>query len=137
MITFVSYFKYLSSIICIVILYLYIYRMLTQLFLDTTDPNLRFAELFSPHIFGPLLFSVVFHTLIYTFGLNLTYYIFSNKMLSNQINTKLIVSLLIIMFFGFFARFFHVKDIYHAYNQDMDKTRNHLNQLFISWIFIS
>jgi hypothetical protein len=137
MITFVSYFKYLSSIICIVILYLYIYRMLTQLFLDTTDPNLRFIELFSPNIFVPLLFSVVFHTLIYTFGLNLTYYIFSNKILSNQINTKLITSLLIIMFLGFFARFFHVKDIYNAYNQDIEKTRNHLNQLFISWIFIS
>lgn len=41
------------------------------------------------------------------------------------------------MFFGFFARFFHVKDIFKAYNGDIERTRNHLDKLYISWIFIS
>jgi hypothetical protein len=41
------------------------------------------------------------------------------------------------MVFGFVARFLHVKDIYKAYNNDLDKTRSHLDKLFISWIFIS
>jgi hypothetical protein len=41
------------------------------------------------------------------------------------------------MIFGFIARFFHVKDIYKAYDNDLDKTRNHLDHRFISWIFIS
>jgi len=41
------------------------------------------------------------------------------------------------MFFGFFARFLHVKEIYRAYDSNLEKTRNHLDRLYIGWIFIS
>jgi hypothetical protein len=41
------------------------------------------------------------------------------------------------MFFGFFARFFHVKEVYRAYHKNMEKTRTHLDKLYIGWIFIS
>jgi hypothetical protein len=46
-------------------------------------------------------------------------------------------SLFVIMAFGFLARFFHVKDIYKAYDNDLEKTRSHLDKLYIGWVFIS
>jgi hypothetical protein len=111
--------------------------MLTKLYLDTTDPKLQFIDMFSTKIFIPLLFSVIFHTFIYTLFANFVSYIFYDKILSNDVNMRLVIFLLIIMFFGFFARFFHVKEIYNSYNNDMEKTRNHLDKLYIGWIFIS
>jgi hypothetical protein len=41
------------------------------------------------------------------------------------------------MVFGFIGRFYHVKDVYHAYNENMEKTREYLDKLYITWIFIS
>ena len=111
--------------------------MFTKLYLETTNPKLNFYQLFLPTIFVPMLFSVLFHTIIYTLFCNMVSYIFLNKMLSSEINKKLILSLILIMVFGFIARFIHVKDVYSAYNGDMVKTRNHLDKLYISWIFIS
>ena len=111
--------------------------MFTKLYLDTTNPKLHFSQLFEPKIFIPLIISTIFHTIIYASFCNLVSYIFFNKILSPQVNKKLFVSLLLIMFFGFFARFYHVKEIYKAYNGDMEKTRNHLDKFFITWIFIS
>jgi hypothetical protein len=111
--------------------------MFTKLYLDTTNAKLKYYELFLPTIFVPLLFSTLFHTIIYVAFCNMVSYIFFNKMLSSQINTRLVIALILIMFFGFFARFIHVKDIYASYNGDMVKTRNHLDKLYISWIFIS
>ena len=114
-----------------------LYNMFTKLYLETTNPKLNFYQLFLPTIFVPMLFSVLFHTIIYVAFCNMVSYIFLNKMLSSEINKKLILSLILIMVFGFIARFIHVKDVYSAYNGDMVKTRNHLDKLYISWIFIS
>lgn len=111
--------------------------MFTKLYLNTTNPKLKFYELLQKDIFLPMIFSIVFHTIIYFSFVNLVSYIFFNNILSNQINKKLLVSLLFIMFFGFFARFLHVKDVYNAYNSDITKTRNHLDKIYITWIFIS
>ena len=111
--------------------------MFTKLYLHTTDPEINFSQLFQPNIFFPILISVLFHTITYTLFFNLTSYIFLKKSLSTETNKKLVSCLIIIMFFGFFARFYHVKDIYKAYGKDIEKTRNHLDKLYISWIFIS
>lgn len=111
--------------------------MFTKLYLDTTNPKLGVHEMFKPSILIPIIGSVVFHTIIYAVFCNMTHYIFFRKILSNETNKLLLVFLILIMFFGFFARFYHVKDIYNAYNGDMVKTRNHLDRLYISWIFIS
>jgi len=111
--------------------------MFTKLYLETTNPQLKSHQLFLPTIFVPMLFSVLFHTIIYTLFCNIVSYIFLNKILTNQINIRLVIALISIMVFGFIARFIHVKDVYSAYNGDMVKTRNHLDKLYISWIFIS
>ena len=70
-------------------------------------------------------------------GVNMVHFIFFRKILSNGTNKLLLMALITIMFFGFFARFVHVKDIYKAYNGDMTKIRAHIDKLYISWIFIS
>jgi len=111
--------------------------MFTDLYLQTTDPNLSFGDLFSYPIFKNILISVLFHTILYTSFVNLVSYIFFGKYLSSTINKRLITNLLFIMFFGFFARFYHVKEIYKSYNYNLEKTRNHLDRLYIGWIFIS
>jgi hypothetical protein len=88
-------------------------------------------------MFIQILISILVHTIIYVLFLNLGSFIFTNKLLDEKTNIKLIISLILIMFFGFIGRYYHVKDIYKAYNGDMIKTRNHLDKLYISWIFIS
>ena len=110
--------------------------MFTKLYLDTTNPKLKFSQLFKPPILYSMIGSICFHTLIYTLFCNLVSYIFFNKTLSNQINTKIVVSLVIIMIFGFMGRLYNVKDVYNQYH-DVKKTREHLDKLYISWIFIS
>ena len=111
--------------------------MFTETYLQTTDPKLPFSQLISAPIITNIFVSVVFHTIVYSSFVNLLSFIFTGKILSTTINYRLLLSLFIIMVFGFIARFFHVKDIYKAYNNDLDKTRSHLDKLFISWIFIS
>ena len=111
--------------------------MFTDLYLQTTDPRLRFSQLFMPPIIINIILSVLFHTAVYASFVNLASYIFFGKILSREINIRLLVSLLLIMFFGFFGRFIHVKEIYKSYNYNLEKTRRHLDQLYIGWIFIS
>lgn len=111
--------------------------MFTELYLRTTDPKLPFSKFVSPPILTNMLISIVFHTVVYASFVNLLSFIFTGKILSTSINYRLLFSLLLIMIFGFIARFFHVKEIYNAYDNDLDKTRNHLDKLFITWIFIS
>ena len=111
--------------------------MLTKLYLDTTNPKLQFHQLFQSPILVPMIVSILFHTIIYTLFFNLANFIFFGKVLSNIVNTRLVISLLFIMVFGFIGRFYHVKDVYHAYNENMEKTREYLDKLYITWIFIS
>jgi hypothetical protein len=111
--------------------------MFTDLYLQTTNPKLSLEEMFSTKIFINILFSVIFHTMVYVLFANIVNYIFFGKSLSNIINIRLISFLLLIMFFGFFARYFHVKEICKSYHYDLEKTRNHLDRLYIGWIFIS
>jgi len=111
--------------------------MFTDLYLETTNPRLQFSDLFGAKIMKGILLSVIFHTLLYTGFCNLVSYIFFGKILARVVNIRLIVSLLIIMFFGFFARFLHIKEVYKSYHNDLVKTKKHLDKLYIGWIFIS
>ena len=110
--------------------------MFTKLYLSTTDPNITIYKMISENSV-PLLVSILFHTIVYMLFVNLVSYIFFGKLLSMKINNRLFIVLIIIMTFGYIARFYHVKDVYKAYNKDMVKTRNHLDKLYIGLIFIA
>ena len=111
--------------------------MFTELYLQTTNTKLPFGALFNPKLLFYIIISVIFHTIVYTAFCNLVSYIFFGNLLSKTVNIRLIISLLIIMFLGFFGRFLHMKEIHKAYNYNVERTRQHLDNLYISWIFIS
>ena len=109
--------------------------MFTELYLKTTDPNKSLSAYFRENL-ASILASVIFHTVIYVFTFNLASFIFLGRSLSSRVNTRLVLVLLFIMFFGYIGRFYHVKEIYKAYGYDKEKTRVHLDKLYIGWIFI-
>jgi hypothetical protein len=110
--------------------------MFTKLYLDTTNPKNTFTQMICQNKM-PLFVSVLLHTIIYSVFINLASYIFYNKMLSTDINIRLLIVLFIIMTLGYIGRYYHVKDIYNAYNKNIQKTREHLDKLYISWVFIA
>jgi hypothetical protein len=111
--------------------------MFTKLYLDTTNPKLSFSSLFEVTTLGPMIISILLHTIIYSLFCNAVSWVFYGKILSNIINIRLISFLIPVMFFGFVGRFIHVKDIYKGYNGNMEKTREYTDKHYISWIFIS
>jgi len=111
--------------------------MFTKLYLETTNPKLTLSEFFSPKVLTMVIFSVLFHTIIYLLFFNIVSLIFFGKVLSSRINARLVGSLLLIMFFGFIGRLLHTKEIYAAYDEDMKKTRKYIDNHYISWVFIS
>jgi hypothetical protein len=109
--------------------------MATELYLQTTDPKLEFGQLLS--LTPKIIVSDLFHTAVYAGAINLASHVFFGRTLSSRQNIRLIVALFVIMFIGYFARFYHVRDIYRAYNGDVEKTRRHLDTLYIGWIFVA
>ena len=110
--------------------------MFTKLYLETTDPNLSWENFFGLNIFSMIIISILFHTILYTLFLNMISYIFYEKMLSKNINIRLIVSFLLIMFFGYIGRLLHVKEAYNGFNYDYDKTQKYVQAHYNSWVFI-
>lgn len=110
--------------------------MFTDLFLTTTNPELQIHQLLQVKVIYKIAISIIFHTIIYTAFFNIISLVFFGKLLSNKINQRLIICALLIMTGGYFARFYHVKEIYNAYNNDKKRTREHINNLFITWLFI-
>jgi hypothetical protein len=111
--------------------------MFTKLYLETTNPKLRFSQMFDPRILMPMIFSLVFHTIVYALFCNMASWIFFGSILSKVVNKRLLSSLIIIMTLGFFGRFFHVKEIYNAYGRDMEKTREYIDKHYLTWVFLS
>jgi len=111
--------------------------MFTELYLRTTNPKTGFYECFSFMTISTMLFSIIFHIIIYIGFFNLVSYIFQGRQLSNKINIRLLISLFIIMSIGFFGRFYHVKEIYRAYNGDIEKARSHIDKHYNTWVFLS
>jgi hypothetical protein len=110
--------------------------MFTKLYLDTTNPTRSLSDFLNPIIVFPMIVSIVFHTTIYLLFFNMVSWIFFESVLSYKINKRMITCLIPIMSLGFIGRFYHVKDVFQAYG-NMEKTKNHLDNLYISWIFIS
>jgi len=110
--------------------------MFTELYLRTTNPNFQLADFTRPDIVFPMSVSVVVHAVIYLIFINLGYYCFMNRFLSNRMNLRWFSVLTIIMILGYIGRVLHVKDIYTAYGTHREKAAKHVNQHYNSWIFI-
>ena len=109
--------------------------MFTDLYLETTNPNLTLKQFFSPRLLTKMGSSVIFHTLIYTASINIFYFIFSGTFLSSAVNTRILLFLLVVMSLGFLGRFYHVKEIYNAYKNS--HARKHVDKTYITWYFLS
>lgn len=110
--------------------------MFTKLFLETTDPNLTWKKFFGLNIFSMIIVSIIFHTILYTLFCNVVSYIFYGKILSKNINIRLISCLILIMFFGYIGRLWHVKKAYSDFNYNSEKTKNYVQLHYNSWVFI-
>jgi hypothetical protein len=111
--------------------------MFTDLYLKTTDPRKKLTQWLDPSILVPIFVSVLFHTIAYTGFCNLVSFIFFSRLLNPTVNVRLVVSLLCIMCVGFVARYYHVQEVYRAYHGNMEKTRQHLDRQYVTWIFLS
>jgi hypothetical protein len=109
--------------------------MFTELYLHTTDPRISLQKMIREN-YELLIVSIIFHTITYSSFLNLISFIFFGKILSSTINTRLLIVLLLIMSIGYIARFYHVKEIYNAYGGNIEKSREHIDKFFISWVFL-
>ena len=110
--------------------------MFTELYLRTTEPDSTLFTMLQSN-FGGITLSVLLHTIIYSIFIQFISFIFFGKWLSNKINIRLIIALIIIMYLGYIARYYHVQDVYKAYGYDTIRTREHLDKLYIGWIFIA
>jgi hypothetical protein len=110
--------------------------MSTKLFLETTNPKLTWNDVIKKNLIFSIFLSIILNTTVYTIILNLISYVFLGKILSNKINIRLIMVLIIIMIFGYIGRNMHSREVYRAFNGDDNLTRNFLNQHYNSWIFL-
>ena len=110
--------------------------MFTDLYLETTNPNLTLNQFFSPALLTKMGSSVIFHTLVYAASFNVFYYIFSGNFLSSTVNTRILLFLLIVMALGFLGRFYHVKEIYSAY-KNPERARKYVDKTYVTWYFLS
>jgi hypothetical protein len=110
--------------------------MSTKLFLETTNPKLTWNDVINKSIIFSIFLSIILNTTVYTIILNLASYVFLGKILSNKINIRLTMVLIIIMIFGYIGRIMHSKEVYKAFHGDEMLTRNFLNQHYNSWIFL-
>jgi hypothetical protein len=111
--------------------------MFTKLYLETTNPKLTLSGLLSPRIMIGIFDSVLFHTIVYVLFCNVGSWIFFGKVLSKEINARLAIALTIIMVLGYIGRLLHTREIYRAYDGDIEKTRKYIDDHYISWVFLS
>ena len=111
------------------------YSMFTDLYLRTTEPDQTIQKMIRENLMA-IIISVIFHTLIYWGFVNIVFYVFLGRWLSGPVQIRLILILVLIMFFGYFARYYHVQEIYRSYENNKVKTREHVDKLYIGWIFI-
>ena len=107
--------------------------MFTDLYLETTNPELPLSEFFSTRLLSKMAASVIFHTILYLVSFNIGSYVLFGTALSSDVNTRISVFLVLVMAFGFLARFYHVKEIYRY----EEKGKEHVDKAYITWFFLS
>jgi hypothetical protein len=87
-------------------------KVLLTLQEKSTDPETKFIDLYTnPEILVPMIFSIVFHSLIYVYFLFITYKtILQPKKIDYSIFKKIFIYLLIIMTVGYPLRLWRIKE---------------------------
>lgn len=104
--------------------------MFTDLYVETTNPNLTLSEFLSVRLLTKMATSVLFHTILYVLSLNMASYVFGYT-LSSDINIRLSIFLVLVMSLGFVARFYRVKELYHYGGKE------YVDKAYITWYFLS
>jgi hypothetical protein len=107
--------------------------MFTTVYLQTTDPRVPLTA----WSYSPVVAAILFHTVLYTAVFNLASFLFLGRPLHHAVNVRLLVALLVIMSVGYLGRFYHVQEIYRAYGNNVEKTRQHCDHVFLTWIFLA
>lgn len=104
--------------------------MFTDLYVETTNPKLTLSEFLSVRLLTKMALSVLFHTILYLVALNMVSYVFGGT-LSLDVNIRLSIFLVLVMSFGFVARFYRVKELYHYGGKE------YVDKAYITWYFLS
>jgi hypothetical protein len=104
--------------------------MFTDLYVETTNPKLTLSEFLSVRLLNKMATSVLFHTILYVVALNMVSYVFGGT-LSLDVNIRLSILLVLVMSFGFVARFYRVKELYHYGGKE------YVDKAYITWYFLS
>ena len=104
--------------------------MFTDLYVETTNPKLTLSEFLSARLLNKMALSVLFHTILYVVALNMVSYVFGGT-LSLDVNIRLSILLVLVMSFGFVARFYRVKELYHYGGKE------YVDKAYITWYFLS
>ena len=104
--------------------------MFTDLYVETTNPKLTLSEFLSVRLLTKMALSVLFHTILYVVALNMVSYVFGGT-LSLDVNIRLSILLVLVMSFGFVARFYRVKELYHYGGKE------YVDKAYITWYFLS
>lgn len=107
--------------------------MFTDLYLETTNPRLTLSEFFSARLLSKMTASVLFHTILYLVSFNIGNYVLFGTSLAPDVNIRIGIFLVLVMAFGFLARFYHVKEIYRY----EEKGKEHVDKAYITWFFLS
>lgn len=106
--------------------------MFTDIYLQTTS---RHPPLASIRFWGLIVVSIIFHAITYTAFANMVAFIFMGRALGYTINRRMMVCLLVFMFFGYIARMLHVHEVYRTI-PSAERARAFIDAHYNSWIFI-
>ena len=105
--------------------------MFTDLYVETTNPKLTLSEFLSARLLNKMATSVLFHTILYVVALNMVSYVLMGDTLSLDVNIRLSIFLVLVMSFGFVARFYRVKELYHYGGKE------YVDKAYMTWYFLS
>lgn len=112
--------------------------MFSKLFFETTAPESEYSRLLSLDV----LFSIVFHALVYMLVVHLVGYIFNIK-ISKEICIKIFIAFIVIMVIGYPARLMRVKCLRNTlmdYGFDEKTARqiavSMMNNGYFTWFFM-
>ena len=107
--------------------------MFTDLYLETTNPNLTLSDFFSLRLLSKMFTSILFHTILYLVSFNAVSIVLFSNPLTFDMNIRICVFLVFVMAIGFLARMYHVKEIY-KYEEN---GKEHVDKAYITWYFLS